>query len=321
MKNAIKLRTIFMGTSAFAETILNSLIQAEYNVVSVYTQPDKKAGSDKQVQKTPVKITAEKNNIPVFEPDKLDENVIQKIREQKPDLIVVAAYGKILPNAILEIPGFGAINVHASLLPKYRGPSPIQNALLSGETETGTTIMLMGEGIDTGDILSQRKTQINKDETAFELSKKLSQLSSDLLLETIPLWVERKIKPQKQDDSQASLCQLIERADGKIFWAEEAESIYNKFRAFYPWPGIFTFWQRTNENYPKRIKLNKISFSKTNPPTSHHIGEVFQIAEKVAVQTVSGIIVLEEIQMEGKPNMKIEEFLNGYPDFIGSILR
>lgn len=318
-KKSIKLRVIFMGTSQFADQILSSMIEAGLNVISVYTKPDKKSGRDREMKKSAAKLLAEKNNIPVFQPEKLNEESIQEISSQKPDLIVVAAYGKIIPKAILDIPGFGVINIHPSLLPKFRGPSPIQNAILSGETKTGTTIMLMDEGVDTGDILKQAELEIGKDETNQELSIRLADLSGKLLLEVLPLWIERKIEPAKQDNSQATLCQLIEREDGKIIWANEAESIYNLYRALIPWPGTFTFWE-INGTF-KRIKLNKINFSREKISEKHHIGEVFQIEGKVAVQAMLGVIFLEEVQLEGKENIKIEDFVNGYKDFVGSILK
>ena len=318
-KSAIKLRTIFMGTSEFASEILDSLFNAGYNIISVYTQPDKKSGRDQKMTFSAVKIFSEKNKIPIFQPSKFDETEVEEIKQQKPDIIILAAYGKIIPPSVLKIPGFGALNVHASLLPKYRGPSPIQNALLNGETETGITIMLMDEHIDTGGILSQKSVTIDKDETAADLQKKLAKISSELLLETLPQWVERKIAPKKQDESKATLCQLVEKSDGKIIWSDSAESIYNRYRAFYPWPGIFCFWEK--EDSFKRMKLNKINLLKSNPEMKHNIGEVFQIVEGVGVQASLGIILIEEIQLEGRPKVKIEEFLNGYPDFIGSVLK
>lgn len=319
MQDPIKIRIVFMGTSGFAATILEKIIDSKHNIVSVYTRPDKKTGRNQSLQKSAVKISAEKNGLKIYEPEKFDTETIKKLQEQKPDLLVVAAYGKILAKEVLDIPGFGALNVHASLLPKFRGPSPIQNAILEGETETGTTIMLMNEGIDTGDILSQKKISIGPDETTPELTQRLSELSSDLLVETIPLWVERKIKPQKQDDQKATHCQLIERSDGKIIWSKEAFSIYNRYRAFFPWPGIFTFWEKDGFNL--RLKLTKISLDTKNAPNQKKIGEVFQDDGKIAVQTSNGTVILEEVQLEGKSKSRIENFINGYPDFIGSALK
>jgi len=318
-QDSIKLRTIFMGTSSFSESILKSLIDAQYNIISVYTQKDKKVGRKQELQKSAVKILAEKNHIPVYEPVRFNDEVIDEAKKQKPDIMIVAAYGKILPKAILELPGFGAINVHTSLLPKYRGPSPIQNAILNGEKETGATIMLMDEGIDTGAILAQEKIDINENDTTQSLSEKLAQISSDLLLEIIPLVAKRKINPQSQDNNLATLCQLIERSDGKIMWSDEAESIYNRYRAFSPWPGIYAFWE--NGDAIKRIKFKKISLAKNNPQTQYHIGEVFQIGENYGVQTALGAIILHEIQIEGKDPADIKAFANGYPNFVGSILK
>lgn len=317
-KNPIKLRAIFMGTSSFAEQILAGLIAAQFNIISVYTQPDKKVGREQKVQVGIVKALAEKSNIPVFTPNRFDAQSISEFQGQKPDIVIVASYGKILPKELLEFPGFGAINVHASLLPKYRGASPIQNAILNGEKETGVSIMLMDEGVDTGAVLAQKKFPIGPDETTPVLSQKLARFSSELLLETLTRWIERKIKPEKQDDSKASLCQLIERSDGKIIWTDGAQEIYNRYRAFYAWPGVYTFWE--NNGAPKRLKLNKINFMEDGAETKRHIGEVFQIGEKFGVQTTSGIIILQELQMEGKNNVTIAEFINGYPDFIGSVL-
>lgn len=315
----IKLRIIFMGTSTFARNILQAIIDAGYNVVSVYTQPDRKADRKQTVKKGEVKLIAEQYNIPIFEPVKLDEGAIRDIKEQKPDLIIIASYGKILPKILLEIPGFGCINIHASMLPELRGPSPVQNAILRGKKETGVTIMLMDEGIDTGDILSQEKVEIEKDETAPKLLDKLSRVGSEILINTVPLWFQLQITPRKQDGEKASLCQLIERSDGKIIWADEAESIYNCYRAFQPWPGIFTFIEK--DGYFRRIKLHKISRLKNDQESVRRAGEVFQIEDKIGVQAGKGSVILEEVQLEGKERMGIDEFIRGCPELIGNILK
>ncbi|HLN18540.1 MAG TPA: methionyl-tRNA formyltransferase, partial [Patescibacteria group bacterium] len=236
----------------------------------------------------------------------------------KPDIIVVAAFGSILPKSILSIPKHGSLNVHASLLPKYRGPSPIQNALLRGEKETGVTIMLMDEGIDTGHILSQEKVGIKEDETLSELYARLADIGAKLLVNTIPRWISGEIKPVIQDNSQAIICELIEKSDGKVSWNESAQTIYNCFRAFTPWPGIFTFWDKNG--LLTRLKLNKISIANDNVKT-HHLGEVFEKDGRVLVETGEGQIVLDEVQLEGKLNMDINSFINGNTDFIGSMLK
>jgi methionyl-tRNA formyltransferase len=319
VKKAIKVRAIFMGTSGFAASVLESLIKEKYNIVSVYTQPGKKSGREQSVEPSAVKLVAQKNSLPVFEPSKLDENVQKEIAGQKPDIIIVVAYGKIIPKNILDIPGFGIINVHASLLPKYRGPSPIQNALLNGDEEIGATIMLMNEGIDSGDILSQKSLVVSPKDVYENISEKVSSLSSKLLLKTLALWIERKTKPQKQDDSMATFCQLIERSDGKILWNEKASSIFNKFRAFHLWPGIFSYWE--NGDSLKRIKFNEITFQEEAAGEKKYAGEVFDFKGKIAIQTSKGLIFPEKVQLEGKKQMAISEFINGYPTILGSILK
>jgi methionyl-tRNA formyltransferase len=319
-KKSSEIRIVFMGTSDFAGSILSSLVSQKYNIVSVYTQKGKKIGRKQEIIGSSVKAASEKFNLPVYEPEALDEETIGQIKIQNPDMIIVASYGKILPKKILEIPRLGALNIHPSLLPKFRGPSPIQNALLLGEKETGTTIMLMDEGVDTGDILAQKNIEIDPDVVYPELLKKLAELSFLLLLETIPLWISGKITPRKQDNAKAIFCQLIERQDGKIIWADEAEAIYNRWRAFFLWPGIFSYWERGGVNL--RIKLNKINLMKGQPEDpSLHVGKVFKSGDIVAVYANSGSIILEEIQLEGKNNMEIKKFINGYPDFIGSSLK
>ncbi len=319
MINTNDSKIIFMGTPVFADVILNALLEKKYSILSVYAQPDKKTGRKHLIKKPAVKLTAEKNNIPVFQPQKLDASAVLEIKKQNPDLIIVAAYGKILPGKILRIPRFGSINVHASLLPELRGPSPIQNALLQDKKETGATIMLMDEGIDTGDILSQKKISVRDDETYPELYRKLSFLSSGLLINTLPDWINKKITPLRQNDSSATFCKPISRADGQIDWTEDAGKIYNKFRAFTPWPGIFSYWEKNGKK--TRLKLTGIYFDGNMPAQKYPPGRVFLSNDNIGIQAGNGIIVIENIQIEGGSEMKIRDFLNGYPDFIGSILK
>lgn len=350
-----KIKVIFMGTSRFAAEILESLIyphtnfnknnsanttsqktlsqssedtnfkkvgvgvKEKYNIAAVFSQPDKKVGRKQELISGPVKLLAIENNIPLFQPDRLNEEEIERIKNINPDLIIVAAYGKILPENILQIPKYKSLNVHASLLPKYRGASPIQNALLHGEEKTGVTIMLMDEGVDTGDIISQKEINIEPDDTAENLTRKLAASGAELLIKTLPDYISGKIEPEKQDDSLATLCRLVKREDGLIDWNDTAKNIYNKFRAFQPWPGIYAFWE--NNGSPKRIKLVKISLDAANPEKKYGIGEIFESEEKISVQTGSGIIILEELQMEGKSPANAKSFINGYPNFVGSILK
>ncbi|MCX6763346.1 MAG: methionyl-tRNA formyltransferase [Candidatus Moranbacteria bacterium] len=314
-----KTKIIFMGTSAFAETILSSLIEEKFIILSVFTQPPKKVGRRHILQKSRVHLLAEKNNLPIAMPYKIDEEIIREVESQNPDLIIVAAYGKILPEKLLIIPRFGSLNVHASLLPKFRGPSPIQNAILAGEKETGITIMLMDKGVDTGEIISQRKIRIGGKETALELSEHLAKIGSELLIETLPKWIAGKIKAEPQDNSLATLCQLVEREDGHIVWSEDAETIFNKFRALQPWPGIFTFWEKNGQSL--RLKINKINLIKDDLDENFHIGEVIKIDSRIGIKTGRGIIFPEKVQPEGKLEMSICEFINGQKTFVGSILK
>lgn len=314
-----KVRIVFMGTPEFSAIMLSGLIEDGYHIVGVVTKPDKPAGRDQEAIPSRVKEIALEHSLPLEQPEKLDETTIEKIIDWKPDLIVVAAYGKILPQSILDIPGFGCINIHASLLPKWRGASPIQNALLAGATETGVTIMLIDKGMDTGEIIAQKKTDIAPDETKELLLLRLTQLGRELLLETIPAWVRRKITAVPQDNSQATLCQLIERNDGRIVWTDDAEDIYNRYRALFPWPGIFAFWKKDDELL--RLKLHKITHQKQSPQAGYPIGKVVEVGEKIGVQTGSGVIFLEEVQLEGKTRMDIAEFVRGNQDIIGSLLQ
>ncbi len=314
-----KIRVIFMGTPPLAAEILAGLVEKKYTIVCVVTKPDSPAGREQKMTASAVKQKALAYNLPIEQPAKLDQEMIKKIKNLKPDLIIVAAYGKILPPEILRIPGFGCINVHASLLPKWRGASPVQNVLLAGVAESGVTIMLMDAGMDTGDILAQKKIAIGPDETRNDLLFRLTEEGKNLLLQTLPLWVERKITPVPQNDAQATLCQLIEREDGHIVWTDEAESIYNRYRALFLWPGIFAFWKKDNELL--RLKLHRISYQKHSPQTPHQIGQVFELGEKIGVQTGAGVIFLEEVQLEGKTKLPIAEFLLGNREIIGGFLR
>lgn len=317
--DAPKIRILFMGTPDFSATILAGLVEKKYHIVGIITRKDKPVGRKQEIAESVVKMKALEWHLPIEQPEKLDEEAVEKIKSLKPDLIIVAAYGRILPKEILAIPGFGCINVHASLLPQWRGASPIQNALLCGATETGVTLMLMDEGMDTGNIVAQKKIAIAPEDTTESLSIRLAEVSRDFLLETLPLWIERSIVPIPQNNAAATLCQLIEREDGHILWTDEAEVIYNRFRALCPWPGIFTFWKKDNEFL--RLKLLHISFQKQSPQMAHPVGAVFEVGEKVGVQTGQGVIFLETVQLEGKAEMPIAEFLLGNKEIIGSFLQ
>ena len=318
MKLQTKLSLVFMGTSELSEVILKSLIE-KYNVVGVFTKPDTKIGREHKKSIPIVKKLAENHKIPVFQPNKFNDEAIETLKKLQPAIVIVAAYGKIIPRVALDIPKFGFINIHVSLLPKYRGPSPIQNAILAGELQTGITIMRMDEGVDTGDILAQETAIINPDDNAETLTEKLSHIGASLLLKTIPLWIEQKIKPQPQNHSAATFCKLIERDDGRINWANDAQSIYNRYRALTPWPGIFSYWKNGSKTI--RLKFISVEFQKNNQPEKYKAGEILEAEDKIGVQTADGIIILKEIQKEGRQKMKAKEFTNGHAGFIGSILQ
>ncbi|MCA9364878.1 MAG: methionyl-tRNA formyltransferase [Candidatus Moranbacteria bacterium] len=318
--NPIKLQTVFMGTGQFATIHLTQLLKENYNITSIYTQrEDGNEKKQKDTQQNPIEQIAQKRNIPIRSPQKWNAETIEEFQKTKPDMVIVASYGKILPEEVLGTPGFGCINAHPSLLPKYRGPSPIQNTLLNGDTETGVTIMLMDTGMDTGPIIAQEKSTITPQDTTPELLERLGQQSANLLTKTLPQWVERTISPTKQDKTKATLCQMIDRQDGKIHWAMTTEEIINRYRALTPWPGIFTFWKKDGSN----IRLKLIHVTQNEPLTNTQEkkqGEVFAHEGGVYIKTMNGSLEIEEIQREGKKAMSINEFIAGHNDFINSIL-
>lgn len=311
-------RIVFMGTPTFSEVALRALHAAQYPLVAVYTKPDKPSGRNQEISKSPVKIFAEAQSIPVEQPPRFDDNAIATLRNYRPDIIVVAAYGKILPQAVLDIPKDGCINIHASMLPRWRGASPIQNALLSGDSTTGITLIKMDAGMDTGPIITSKEMRIEPEETTGSLLPKLAEMGAKLLIDTLPHWRTGNETLREQDGSKATLCQLIEREDGRIFWSEEAATIFNRYRALSPWPGIFSFWKR--KSTPLRLKLQSISLQKENPEAKHSLGQVFEISDSIGIQTGKGVVFIREIQVEGKAAMPISDFIRGYPDFIGAIL-
>ena len=301
-----KISIVFFGTHYFAKEILQSLIEAkDISVDLVITKPDRKVGRKQKVQKTPVKRLAQKHKLAIDQPKNL------KNYELKPgttDVGVTAQYGKIIPKHILNSPKNGIINVHTSLLPKYRGASPIQTALLNRESKTGVTIMKMDEGMDTGPILLQKTIEIAATDTYNNLSKKLAELGSSALLDAIPKYISGEIKPRPQDDTKATITEKITRERGEIDWNKSAEDIYNKYRAFTPWPGIWTTWNG------KRLKLKQIiKADKDIEPGKAQIknGSLY-------IGTKSNSIEVTKIQLEGKQEMEIQDFINGYGDRINN---
>lgn len=308
-----------MGTPVLSATILEALLAQQYNVVGVVTKSDKPAGRNSTIKDGPVKRVALAHSLPLLQPEKMTDDFIAQLTDWKPDLIIVVAYGKILPQAVLDIPGFGCLNFHPSLLPKWRGASPIQNAILSGDTETGVTLMLMDRGMDTGDILAQIPIPIDPKDTTQTLTDRLTPVGIKLLLSTLPRIIQRQITPQKQNDADATLCQIIERSDGHILWSDDAVSIYNRYRALSPWPGVYTYWQKKDDLL--RLKLLSLSYQQENPASLSPLGTVIKVNDKIGVQTMTGVIFLETVQLEGKNPVPISEFVRGNETLIGSCLK
>jgi methionyl-tRNA formyltransferase len=309
-----ELRIIFMGTAELSCASLEKLAcDKNFHIVAVVTQPDKPKGRELKLTPSSVKILAEKLNLPLLQPLKArDEKFISELRELKPDMIIVVAYGQILPQAILDLPQFGCLNVHTSLLPKYRGAAPIQWAIADGEPETGMTIMQMDAGLDTGPVLATRRTPILPKDDSQILHDRLAQLGAELLVETIPDYVAGKISPQPQPIEGSSYAAKIKKEDGQIDWHKPAGQIWNRLRAFTPWPGAFTFLQ--SEPKPQLLKIWKAEVIEF----SGRAGEILS-ADKTGLVVGCGENALRilELQREGGRRLTAEQFLAGFSLKIG----
>ena len=306
-----------MGTPEFSLPSLDALVTENFPVVAVYTQPDRKAGRGQRVVSSPVKRYALSHALEVVQIEKFRETgTIERLAAFSPDLIVVAAFGLLLPPEVLSIPKFGCLNVHPSLLPRHRGASPIAGAMLDGDDTTGVTIMIMDAGMDTGPILSREKVPISDEDTTGSLEAKLAELGARLLVETIPRWLERRIKPEPQDDSQATYTRVIKKEDGKIDWHLATKELCRQVRAFDPWPGSFTYWMGSRL---KLVKVLPLHGEKSGEP-----GRVVALPSPapvaVGVQTGDGVLGLLRVQLEGKRELPADEFARGQRDFIGSNL-
>jgi methionyl-tRNA formyltransferase len=309
------MRIIFMGTAELSCASLEKLAaDKHFQIAAVVTQPDKPKGRELRLTPSPVKTLAEKLNLPVLQPLKArDEKFIGELRELKPGLIVVVAYGQILPQTILDLPAHGCLNVHTSLLPKYRGAAPIQWAIADGNAETGVTIMKMDAGLDTGPILSTRRTPILPADDSQILHDRLAQLGAELLVETIPAYVAGKIQPQPQPLEGSTYAAKIKKEDGRIDWHLSAEKIWNRLRAFTPWPGAYTFLQA--EPKPQLLKIWRAEVVEK----SGEAGEILS-ADKtgIVVGCGQGALRILELQREGGKRLTAEAFLAGFPLAPGS---
>ena len=299
------MKIIFAGTPGFAATALDGLITAGHEVVLVLTQPDRPAGRGMKKVPSAVKQLAEKHKLLLLQPQSLkDRSVHQQLRTVKADVMVVAAYGLILPNIVLQIPRHGCLNIHASLLPRWRGAAPIQRAILAGDKETGITIMQMDEGLDTGGMLYKESIAISSDETTHTLHDKLCKLGADAIINALKLLVHNKLTPTQQDESQACYAAKIKKKEAQIDWQRPAEEIERKIRAFNPSPGAYTRFQGVNI---------KIWQAKTIPGDSCQTGKITAIShDGISVACGQGQLRLEIIQRPGGKRLHANEFLAGF---------
>ncbi|MEW6407765.1 MAG: methionyl-tRNA formyltransferase [Patescibacteria group bacterium] len=308
-------KIIFLGTPDFAAIILEKLIKSLYKPIACLTQPDKKVKRKQKLNPPPVKILCQKHKIPVLQFEKIrDKKAILAIKNLKLDIIIVAAYGQILPKEILELPKFGCINIHASLLPKYRGASPIQYAILSGDKETGVTLIKMAEKMDAGPILAQKVQKIYNNDTALTLHNKLANLGTSLLLEILPKIFKKKIKPKLQDETKATYTKILKKEDGKINWQNSAQNIKRQTQAFTPWPGSYTYFRKNSIKILLKIKKVHILNFKVRCAKNANPGDLFKTTDKkLAVSCGQGSLILEKVQVEGKKEISGSDFLRGYP--------
>jgi len=322
------LKIIYMGTPSFAVPALEALIANRapglllpegYNIITVITRPDKPSGRGKEVIFSPVKQAALVHGISVWQPGSLKrpEN-IEALAAYQADLYIVAAFGQILPQNVLDLPRYGTLNIHASLLPRYRGVSPISEAILQGERETGVTIMLIDAGIDTGPVLLQRAIPIAEHDTTGSLTEKLADLGASALLVALPLWIAGELPPQPQNEQEASYTHMLRKEDGAIDWHRSAARLARETRAYSPWPGSYTTW------HGKLLKILASHALATSESQSIPPGTVLLRKEgstpSLQIATGEGALALDRLQLEGKKAMNADEFLRGYANIVGNVL-
>jgi methionyl-tRNA formyltransferase len=296
-----------MGTPAFAVPALRVLVDAAYDIVTVVTQPDRPAGRSGQPRPSPVKTLSLQHNLPIWQPAGLrDPDAMDRIRELAPDVIIVAAYGEIVKEEVLSLPPRGCLNVHASLLPRHRGPAPVAAAIRAGDSETGISLMLMDEGVDSGPVLAQAVVPLDGGERRGALTALLAEVGAGLLERILPAWLAGEITPQPQDEAKATYNRLLRKEDGKIEWSWPARRIERMMRAHDPWPGIYSFLRG------RRMRIWQAS---VRPGAVQHApGTLLVEGEDLLVATGEGCMVLEELQLEGKRRLGADEFLRGQRD-------
>jgi methionyl-tRNA formyltransferase len=304
---------VFMGSPKFAVPSLEALVTS-HDVVGVVTQPDRPAGRGGTLRRPPVKVAAQAYGLPVFQPPTLrSPEALAQLRAWEPTLIVVAAFGQILTYDVLELPPYGCLNVHPSLLPRWRGPAPVPAAIMAGDEITGVTIMKLDPGVDTGPILSQREEPVRPTDTAATLLTRLSHAGAELLVETIPPYLAGELAPRPQPETGVIYSQELEKEDGRLDWNQPAIELDRQIRAVTPWPGAFTTWKG------RRLKVLAAT-----PLPDHETGglpgTVVTVGRGAGVVTGRGVLQLLEVQRAGKRALPIRDFLNGYQDFVGSRL-
>ena len=314
MSKPQSLKIIFAGTPDFSVAPLQALIDSEHEVIAVYTQPDRPAGRGRKLTASPVKNLALEHDIPVFQPESLrNEDAQQQLAALEADIMIVVAYGLILPKVVLEMPKFGCLNIHASLLPRWRGAAPIQRAIESGDAESGVTIMQMDVGLDTGDMLYKTSTPIRTDDSAQSLHDRLSSLGSDALMATLANLENLQAKAEKQDESLVTYAEKLSKAEAKIDWNLPAGEIVRKIQAFNPWPVAFCDF----DGKPLRIWQASVSSDKTNTETP---GEVIQLEKTgLYVATGDGVVCLTQVQPAGKKAMSAYDFAQAR-QLVGTVL-
>jgi methionyl-tRNA formyltransferase len=302
------MRIVFIGTGEIGVPTLEALLDSEHEVAAVVTQPDKPVGREQRIEPPPIKKAligrARPSGAPILQPAKIkDPQIIEEIRRLTPDVIVVIAYGQILPRDVLEIPRFACLNLHASLLPRWRGAAPIQAAIAAGDSETGITVMYMDEGLDTGDMLLQRQLAILPNDTGGSLHDRLAQIAPEALLEALRFLASDNAPRIPQDNARATYAPKLKREHGEIDWSESADAIKGKIRAYNPWPGAFMKLGRQN------LKI----FSASLVDLNGQPGEILRSDKELIVATGKGALSIDEVQLEGKRRMGAGEFLRGHP--------
>ncbi|MEI6185795.1 MAG: methionyl-tRNA formyltransferase [Dehalococcoidia bacterium] len=311
------MKVVFMGSPAFAVPALQALMLNKYEIGAVYTRPDKKTGRGQQVTACPVKQFAAGAGMRVIQPESFrDIREVVLLEELKPDIIIVAAYGQILPEAVLQIPQHKCINIHPSLLPRYRGPSPVAAAIINGDAQTGVTIMLIEKKIDSGPIIAQAPVAIRDDDTTGSLTCRLAKTGAELLLDTLPAWVSLTIQQLIQDENQASYTRMEKKEDGELDWRRPAVQLWRRVRAFNPWPGCYVKWMGLRIKIVTAVPLVDMEKGSVGQVIALPGGEV----TRVAIRTGEGLLGLVTVQPEGKREMTAGDFIAGHRNFMGSVL-